>query len=683
MSEARRLPLAALRARLDEGSARSRWLVDPDGVRGRVLELPAGAAYTVGLALGGPVSLCAQAMLLPHDWRDLRGTVRAAISVRDADGRRRELCAARLRAGDRGPGGMVLRCGLPARATALALEVHPLGDPSPGDVARAIFVEPTLHDPGAAVPDAGEPPDPPPTLLAADSPLFSVLVPVHDPPPQMLEEAIESVRGQTFTGWELCLVDDGSSDPEVIAALEAQAARDPRVRLRRHRTARGISAATNTAIQSATGTYIALLDHDDTLAPDALEQIAQRIAADPTLDMLYTDEDIVDDGRQVWIHLKPAWSPDTLRTNGYTCHLGVYRRALVRDVGGFRSAFDGSQDIDMILRLVERTDRIAHVPRILYHWRIHPASTAGGDAKPYAFVAARNAIAAHLERIGVAGEIGYGPPGLYRLAHRVDPGMSVDLVLAITTTDGLSEAAASWLAQPHPTWSLVLTAPPAVLAGATELLTATGITADRLTTIPTRAGDHPAGALAHAAQHTHADHLLLMQAPAVGLTHDWLTRLLGYSEQPQIAAGGPIVLAPDGRIQHAGVALPDGIPLHLLHGARSSMDDLFGYGTSVHNVSAVSGVLITPSPTYRQVGGLNPEYHELTLIEYCLRAGEHHHRIVTIPDTRLRTTGPDPTTNDLPTTWRLQRRWARTHTDDPYYNINYRSDRGDFRRRPD
>ena len=105
--------------------------------------------------------------------------------------------------------------------------------------------------------------------------------------------------------------------------------------------------------------------------------------------MIYSDEDIVMDGRQIWLHLKPDWSPDTLRTNRYTCHLGVYRRALVAEVGGFRSEFDGSQDVDMILRLVERTDRIAHIPRILYHWRVHASSTAGGDAKPYAYVAAR------------------------------------------------------------------------------------------------------------------------------------------------------------------------------------------------------------------------------------------------------------------------------------------------------
>jgi GT2 family glycosyltransferase len=169
-----------------------------------------------------------------------------------------------------------------------------------------------------------------------------------------------------------------------------------------------------------------------------------------------------------------------------------------------------------------------------------------------------------------------------------------------------------------------------------------------------------------------------MQTPAVALTHDWLTRLLGYSAQTGIAAAGPVILAPDGRIQDAGIAIPDGIPLHLLHGTRSSMDRLFGYGTSVYNVAAVSGMLCTSRAHYERLGGLHPEHRGLALIEYCLRAGDHGPRTVIVPDARLHTTGPDTTTNDLPALWHLHDEWASTHTHDPYYNPNYRTDRGDF-----
>jgi GT2 family glycosyltransferase len=681
-----RFALCALRERLDAGSLRAAWRTDPDGVLGRALEIPAGGVVTYPLALDGPVTLTAGVRLYPHDWRDLQGAVCARIEVSDSTGVARTVWSSPLRAGGRGPaGGRSLELELPAATTALHLSVSAARRPDTDAVARAIWVDPALWDaaghPSAEGAAATSEPAVESLSLRSDEPLFSVLVPVHDPPVAMLAEAVDSVRGQTFGGWELCLVDDGSRDPQVIDALEGDAASDPRIRLARHPVARGISAATNTALGLATGRYIALLDHDDTLAPDALEQIAAALAADPSLDMVYSDEDIVDGGRQVWVHLKPAWSPDTLRTNGYTCHLGVYRRSLVQEIGGFRSEFDGSQDIDMILRLTERSDHVGHVPAILYHWRAHAASTAGGDAKPYAYVAARGAYAAHLQRTGVAGAVGYGPPGLYRLVTAVDPGESIAIALAVDSVDGLAAAARSWAAQPHARWQAVLAVPDTARAAASRELTRAGIVADRVEIVSGQV-DH-ATALATAAGRaaaSGADHLLILQSPAVGLTHDWLARLAGYVDQPGIAAAGPVVLTPDGRVADAGVALPEGIALHLLHGSRTSMDDFFGFGTSVHNVSAVSGALLTPGSVYQELGGLDPALRELALIEYCIRATDSGRRIVTVPDVRLRRSGADPMVNDLSALRTLREHWWRGHAADPFYNAGYRPDRGDFSR---
>jgi O-antigen biosynthesis protein len=677
-----KLPLSALRATLDDGSARAHWSVDPDGVAGRALVQPAGSTVTIPLRLGGSVGFSARVRLLPHDWRDGVGAIRAWVAVTDADGAQRTLWSGSLRTAvshKSKPRGQPVTCELPAWCTSLKLGIDPRGSGTGPLVARAIWVEPEIADPGGVLVPSPQSAQVVGGMQLAKAPLISVLTPVHDPPLHMLEEAIASVRSQTTGAWELCLVDDGSTNPEVVFALERHAASDHRIRLARRQTAGGISAATNAALELATGQYIALLDHDDTLAPDALQRVVDQIAAQPDLDMIYSDEDIVLNGRPIWLHLKPSWSPDTLRTNGYTCHLGVYRRALVSEIGGFRSEFDGSQDVDMILRLVERTDRIAHVPQVLYHWRIHANSTAGGDAKPYAYVAARNAIAGHLERCGIEAEVGYGPPGLYRVAHRVDPSQGIVLVLAVEDHRGLEAAARSWVSQPHPTWSVVLAAPKQALAACVEALHGAGVADSQVTTIAAQPDwDSATGLAAAADAAADAEHLLVMQAPAFGLTHDWLTRLLGYSGQPQIAAAGPITLGSDGRISQAGIALPEGIPLHLLHGDRSSMDNFFGYGTSVYNVSAVSGVLATRRDTYRQLGGLNPEFRELALIDYCLRATDTGGRVVIVPDARLRATGPDTAVNDLPTIWRLRQSWARTHTSDPYYNPNYRTDRGDF-----
>ncbi len=673
-----RIPLSALRATLDGSATKAFWPLNPDGVLGRALRMPAPSRVTFPLTLANDVMFSTRAMLLPHDWRDRRGAIRCAVSVTGTEGRTSQLWSGVLFASDRGrPRGLPVECRVPASSVSLQLsvEVERLQQPYP--VTRAIWLDAALVDPHAppALRPAAEPGDLHAQPRAPRAPLISVLTPVHDPPPDMLEEAIASVVGQTFAEWELCLVDDGSTNPQITAALQRHAAADPRIHLTRRSTPGGISVATNAALELATGEYIALLDHDDTLTPDALQAVADRIAAQPDLDMLYSDEAVIGGGAPVERHPKPGWSPEHMSALMYTCHLGVYRRSLAADLGGFESRFDGCQDYDFVLRLIERTDRIAHIPRILYHWRAHANSTAGGDqAKPYAYLAQPRAIAEHLRRSGIDAEVQFGQfRGFHRIVHRVDRSTSVALVLYVEDDRGLAEAAGSWLEQPHPAWNIVITAPAGTLDAATAALTQAGIPTHRITPRPADPPADPASALAAAATAATADHLLLMQTPAMGLTHDWLTRLIGYSNQPQIAAAGPILLAPDGRIQQAGIAIPEGIPLHLHHGSLAS-----AAMPVVYNVSAVSGVLITPRDTYHHLGGLNPQFKDMTLIDYCLRATDQRQRIVIVPDARLRTTGPDPATNDLPTIWHLRHTWARTHTHDPYYNPNYRTDRGDF-----
>ena len=675
------IPLAALRCRLDAAAERVTWPVGPDGANGRALLQETGTTLTFPLALDAPVTLTARAALLPHDWRDGRGTITAWVAVAGTDGAWREVWSGPLAsAEDRGlPDGLHVACEVPADTRLLGLGIRGQAARDRA-VARAIWVEPALGVPHAPRPQAathGRRPAPGARSESAPA-LISVLTPVHDPPLAMLEEAIASVRGQTFAGWELCLVDDGCTDPRIVAALDRHADSDPRIRLTRRERAGGIADATNAALADATGIYVALLDHDDTLAPTALARIADRVTADPELDMVYTDEDIVLDGRAIWVHHKPGWSPDTLRTNGYTCHLGVYRRALVDEIGGLRTEFNGSQDVDMILRLIERTGRVGHVPEILYHWRAHADSTAGGDAKPYAYVAARRAIADHLAREGVDAAVDFAPPGLYRVVHRVAPATTVAIVVSVSDALGLGEAGPSWLSQMHARWQVVLTAPEGALPACIGTLQGAGLANHRITTLAAAPGATTAAALADAAATATADQFVLMQMPAVGLGADWLTRLIGYSAQPGIAAAGPVLQAPSGLIQDAGVALPRGIALPLLHGSRSSMNDHFGYGTSVYNVLGVSGVLATARDVYHRLGGLDPRRGELALLDYCLRAGDVGLRVVTVGDVRMQAAGHDVTINDLPALWRLRESPQRASRDDPFYSPSFLTDRGDF-----
>jgi GT2 family glycosyltransferase len=675
------VPLAALRMRLSDLPDNTHWAIDPDGLTGRALVLGLGT-LAFAVQFDQPAVFASDVRLLPHDWRDGRSWVTAEVRITDDLGRERVLWSSKLASADsRGlPEGTSLTCELPADTRVLTLSID---RPSTADgraVGRAAWLTPRIIDPGVAagvsprpspvvIPNA--PPEPPQTQTRY-RPTISVLVPVHDPPLRMLQDAVESVREQRFADWQLCLVDDGSRDPAIIAAVAAYPAIDGRIVAERRDRPGGISAATNAALALADGEYVALLDHDDMLQPTALTRIAELIAADRTVDMIYTDEVVVAEGRTVSQSLKPAWSPETMCSLMYTCHLGVYRRDLAREVGGFDSAFDGCQDYDFVLRMAERSDRIAHIDESLYAWRAHAASTAGGDqAKPYAYVAQPRAIGAHLARQNIRADVQFGAvSGMHRVVHHVDAALEVSIVIAVADAQGLAAAATGWIAQPHPSWRVICAAPADHHAAIHTTLTDAGLRPERITLIHAPADTDPATALATAAHAATTPQLLLCQTLATGITDDWLTRLIGYSQQPQIAAAGPVILNADGLIQDAGIAIPNGIPLPLLHGMAGT------HGAAVvQNVAAVSGVLATSHTVHQQLGGLDPTYGPLTLTDYCLRARTHNLRTVIVPDARLTTTNPDTTTNDLPA---LRHLHATHTTPDPYYNSRYRDDRGDY-----
>jgi hypothetical protein len=672
------VPLAGLRARLDGGSAAAHWSIEPDGLLGRAWILSTQAPVTVPMLLDGPVHLEARAQLLPHDWRDSTGGVDAWVVANCTDGRRQPLWAAALTPA-MDPGGLAIDCLIPADALEVQFGISKRGPQTSRSIARLAIVEPYLADPRSdASGSLALPPTPPPTS-PAHGPLISVLCPVHDPPQYMLREAIESVRAQTYANWELVLADDGSRDPGIVAELDRYTAEDPRITLVRRPTSGGISAASNAALASARGEYVALLDHDDTLDQDALAHVARLLVDDPALDMVYTDEAVLEDGDLTAQHLKPDWSPELIEVAMYTTHLGVYRRSIAVELGGFRSAFDGTQDYDFVLRLCERTDRIAHVPEPLYHWRAHASSTAGGDqAKPYAYTAQPGAIRDHLRRRGIDAEVQHGAaPGLHRIVHRVAPDTDVTLVVCVERADALYEAALSWRAQPHPGWRVIVSAPSEQLPGATNALHLAGIGDARITARQMSPTHTPAQALTAAAEHVRTEHMLLMPMPLLGLSHDWLRRLVGYSAQPGIAAAGPVVLNEDGRIAHAGVAIPDRLPLPLLHGL-----DAAAAPSAATNVVATDGALVTATEVYRELAGLDPGAGGLALVDYCLRAERDCGlRTVLVPDARLRTIGADGATNDLPRLWELGHRFGQTHARDPYYNPHFYRDRGDFRAR--
>jgi hypothetical protein len=497
----------------------------------------------------------------------------------------------------------------------------------------------------------GPPPTPPrPPAKAAvkegegerPHPRFSILTPVHDPPLEILAETIGSVLGQSFEDWELCLVDDGSGDPRVREVLRGSADADPRIRLVRRESAGGIATATNAALEMATGEYVALLDHDDLLLPDALAGVDAALRERPDTDMVYSDEELIEEGRAGFAFAKPHWSPDLLRSQMYTCHLGVYRRSIAEEIGGFRSEFDGSQDYDFVLRMSERTDRVVHIPRVLYRWRAHAGSTAGGtQAKPSAYPAARRAIAQHLERTGVDAEVHFGPwQGIYRVVHRMPP--SAEVAVAIVA-DSDEEGVRRLLV--------------AVGDG-----TASGVAEPQVVVAAT------AGAALQ--QCAEADVIVLCQGAVEPLTRLWLARIAGFALQPGVAAVGARTVAPDGRVEDGGIAVDAGLPVPLMYGAAASDPGPLGIGLLPANVSAVSGVVALGGETLRRLGGLDAEFGGLAVADHCLRALSAGLRVVSTPDVLLRRCGRPGAVNDLPDLERFRRRWAADFPRDPYFDLS-------------
>ena len=242
-------------------------------------------------------------------------------------------------------------------------------------------------------------------------PLLSIVTPVYDPPRYAFEKCIETVFAQAFKDWEWCLVDDCSTAPWVKTRLNELQALDKRVKVYLRSENGGIVAASNDAISLASGEFIVLLDNDDELHLEALEEVSKSIEANPNVDYLYSNEDkITEDGEHFDEFVKPDWSPERFLAQNYCSHLSVMRTSLVNQVGRFRTGFDGAQDYDLFLRITEQTKNIIHIPKVLYHWRTVPGSTASANnAKLYAYTAAAKAVDEHLKRRRILADVTFDP----------------------------------------------------------------------------------------------------------------------------------------------------------------------------------------------------------------------------------------------------------------------------------
>ena len=265
-----------------------------------------------------------------------------------------------------------------------------------------------------------------------NAPKISVIVPMYNTPETFFKDLVDCMIDQTYSNWELCLADGSKEQNE---ALKKYWEKDERIKYKFLNENKGIAGNTNAAIEMATGDYIALLDHDDVLAKYALYEMVYAINKYPEAEFLYSDEDKVDEhGNRYDAYFKTDFAPDSLRSQNYICHFSVFRKDLMDKLQGFRADYDGAQDYDIFLRMSEVTDpkNITHIPKILYHWRVHSESTAklNSNAKNYAFEAGKKAISDHLKRVGLDGTVSEGCiEGIYRVDYKVKGNPKVSIVI--------------------------------------------------------------------------------------------------------------------------------------------------------------------------------------------------------------------------------------------------------------
>lgn len=476
-------------------------------------------------------------------------------------------------------------------------------------------------------------------------PKISVVMPVYNPPLHLLEAAIQSVITQTYSHWELCIADDASKNEGVREVLDRFSAADPRVKVVYRENNGHISNASNSALEIASGDYIALMDQDDLLAEHALYTVAKAINENPDAGVLYSDEDKIDEqGKRSAPYFKSDWNLYLFRSQNMISHLGVYRRDLVESVGGFRVGYEGSQDYDLALRCIERLEygQIVHIPHVLYHWRIHSGSTAlASDEKPYAALAGLKALGDHLQRTGCAGEAMLLPIGMYRVQYQVpEPAPLVSLIIPTRNARELvKQCIDSILAlTTYPAYEILLvdngSDDPAALEYFAKLPQDGRIKVIR--------DDGPFNYSAlnnNAVRQSRGEYIGLINNDIEVITPQWLEEMVALAAQPGVGAVGARLWYPDDKLQHAGVVIGmGGVAGHAHRLLPRDHGGYFGRAMLTQEFSAVTAAcLLVSRKAFEELGGLNEVQLKVAFndVDFCLRLLEAGYTNVWTPYAEL------------------------------------------------
>ena len=521
------------------------------------------------------------------------------------------------------------------------------------------------------------------------APKFSVVVPLYHTPAKFLKDLVRSMMYQSYANWELCLVNASPEDVHLTSLLENWAMRDKRIRVIRLEKNLGIAQNTNAGIEASTGEFIAFLDHDDFLEPDALFCYVDALNKDKTIDVFYSDEDKTDEyaAHYFYPHFKSDFNIDLLHANNYMCHFLAVRKSLVDTVGGLNEKFDGAQDYDFVLRLTENTKKIYHCQRILYHWRCSNQSTAASQGnKMYAIHAGKAALNAHYKRIGWNARAQEGAvDGWYqtKFTLKEEPLVSI-LIPNKDHTDDLDVCLNSFFERAdYQNYEFIIIENNSVLPETFAYYEKIEKEHDNVKVVYWEAGFNYSAINNFGFKFAKGDYIMLLNNDVELITPDIFQSMLGFCMRPEVGIVGAKLLYNDHTVQHAGVLVgAGGLADHVFKGIHEDDPGYMGRAISSQDVSAVTAAcLLVKRSVYEEVGGLEEEFQvAFNDVDFCLKVRKAGYLIVYDADVKLfhyesKSRGMEDTTdrfirfgNEM---MLLNSKWDILSTFvDPYYNPN-------------
>ncbi len=518
------------------------------------------------------------------------------------------------------------------------------------------------------------------------NPKISMVIPVYNVSRELLSECLDSILNQSYTNFEICLADDKSTNKETIDTLKEYEKKDKRIKVVYRKENGHISKSTNSAIEIATGEFIGLMDNDDTLDLDALYEVVKMLNDDKSLDMIYTDEDKLDmKGKRRDPHFKADFSPDTLLSSNYICHFCVLRKKIVDKIGGFRVGYEGSQDHDLFLRFTEVSDRVGHIPKVLYHWRMIPGSTAATiDSKSYALERGKKSVEDALKRRKIEGKvtIKYNHY-LVEYEYRKEPSISIIIPTKDHAFDTRKCLESVFTKTNYKNYEVVLVNNNSTEQDLFDLLDEYKKKYKNFRVVDAPIPFNYSKINNMAVKTCKSDYIVLLNNDTELITEDWLKIMVGYAMQKHIGTVGVKLLYHDNTIQHAGVVLGvGGIANHAFLGESRDSIGLYARLALPHNYSAnTAACLMVSRKKYNEVGGLEEElmvaYND---IDFNLKLLEKGYYNVFVPQVELyhfesKSRGLDTTTEKykrfMHEQYYMYEKWSKYIDKDPFYNKNF------------